>query len=51
MTETAQLFEIDNVRRFRKFWENLSPEERSEIYAYTRAFMGDVEAEEKNNKS
>ncbi|MCF6327567.1 MAG: conserved phage C-terminal domain-containing protein [Devosiaceae bacterium] len=41
MAETAQLFEIDNVRRFRKFWSACTELERHDISDFIKREMGE----------
>ena len=41
MNQTAQLFELSNVKRFRKFWDTCGTSEKTEIYKIVRQDMGD----------
>jgi len=41
MSNTAELFEIDNVRRFRKFWDTCSQHEQAEISKIVKQEMGE----------
>lgn len=46
MAETAELFELNNVRRFRKFWETCNQTEKNEIIKIIKLESGE-EIEEK----
>ena len=41
MGSTAELFEIDNIKRFRKFWATCSPHEQVEISKIVKQEMGE----------
>ena len=41
MSNTAQMFELDNVRRFRKFWESCNEVEKAEISKIVKQEMGE----------
>lgn len=49
MNQTAELFDLDNVRRFRKFWGTCSEIEQAEIYKIIRQEI-DGEIEENLSK-
>jgi uncharacterized phage protein (TIGR02220 family) len=41
MGQTAELFEIDNIKRFRNFWGKCSPHEQAEILKIAKQEMGE----------
>lgn len=50
MNQSAQLFELDNVRRFKGFWAKCSPEEQIEIFNIVKIEMGEEVIESLSKK-